>query len=217
MTKLAVLISGRGSNLAALIDACADKAFPAEIALVIANRPGAGGLALAKAAGIATQVIDHKTYDDRAAFDAALDAALRDVGVELVCLAGFMRLLTDAFVTSWRGAMINIHPSLLPAFKGRDVHQRALDAGVTLSGCTVHYVTPEMDSGPIVAQAAVPVVAGDTAEALADRILAAEHVLYPHAVRLICEGRASFDGSAFDHSHEKEADTACPPLISPPL
>lgn len=217
MKKLAVLISGRGSNLSALIAACADTAFPAEITIVIANRPGAAGLALAKKAGIATLVIDHKKYDDRAAFDAALDTVLRRKNVDLVCLAGFMRLLTDGFVNGWRGKMINIHPSLLPAFKGRDVHQRALDAGVTLSGCTVHYVTPEMDSGPIVAQAAVPVVPGDTAEALADRILAAEHVLYPHAVRLICEGRASFDGPEAGQAHEKGTDTKCPPLISPPL
>lgn len=211
--KLAVLISGRGSNLAALIEACRAEAFPAEIGLVISNRPDAAGLALAKQAGIATQIIDHKTFDDRASFDAALDAALRASGAELVVLAGFMRLLTDDFVNGWRGRMINIHPSLLPAFKGTDVHQRALDAGVKITGCTVHFVTPEMDSGPIIAQAAVPVVAGDTSETLAARILDAEHALYPHAIRLICDGRASFDGT----DHKKEADTVCPPLISPSI
>ncbi len=210
--KLGVLISGRGSNLAALIDATKAADYPAEIALVISNRPNAAGLETANAAGIPTQVIDHKEFDGREAFDAALDTALREAGIELVCLAGFMRLLTDDFVTGWLGRMVNIHPSLLPAFKGTDVHQRAIDAGVKLSGCTVHFVTPEMDSGPIIAQAAVPVLSGDTAEALATRILDAEHRLYPAAVRLIAEGRVTLaDGIA----HVKGADTACPPLLFP--
>lgn len=210
--KLGVLISGRGSNLAALIDAAKAADYPADIALVISNRPNAAGLETAKAAGIPTQVIDHKAFDGREAFDAALDAALREAGIELVCLAGFMRLLTDGFVTGWQGRMVNIHPSLLPAFKGTDVHQRAIDAGVKLSGCTVHFVTPEMDSGPIIAQAAVPVLSGDTAEALAARTLEAEHRLYPAAVRLIAEGRVTLEGGI---AHVKGADTACPPLLFP--
>lgn len=211
--KLGVLISGRGSNLRALIEACRDPAYPAEIALVISNRPGAAGLQAAREAGIPTRVIDHKAHDSRAAFDAALDAALHEAGVELVCLAGFMRLLTEGFVTGWQGRMVNIHPSLLPAFKGRDVHARALAAGVKIAGCTVHFVTPEMDSGPIIAQAAVPVLEGDTPETLAARILAAEHRLYPAAVRLIAQGRVQVeDGIA----HVKGADTACPPLYFPP-
>lgn len=192
--KLGVLISGRGSNLRALIDACRDPAFPAEIALVISNRPRAVGLAVAEKAGLPTQVIDHKSFDTRAEFDAAMDAALRAAGVELVCLAGFMRLLTDGFVAGWEGRMMNIHPSLLPAFKGTDVHARALAAGVKIAGCTVHFVTPEMDSGPIIAQAAVPVIEGDTPDALAARILEAEHALYPHAVRLVAEGRVTVEG-----------------------
>lgn len=191
--KLAVLISGRGSNLRALIGSCADPAYPATIALVISNRPGAEGLKAAEAAGIPTRVIDHKAYETRAAFDAALDTDLRAAGVELVCLAGFMRLLTDEFVSGWAGRMINIHPSLLPAFKGTDVHARMLAAGVKIAGCTVHFVTPEMDSGPIIAQAAVPVLDGDTPDALAARILDAEHQLYPSAVRLIAAGRISIE------------------------
>jgi phosphoribosylglycinamide formyltransferase-1 len=187
--KLAVLISGRGSNLQALIDAVAAPDYPAEIALVIANRPDAQGLARAAAAGIPTQVIDHTAFPDRAAFDAALDRALRSRAIELVCLAGFMRLLTDGFVTAWLDRMINIHPSLLPAFKGLHTHERALAAGVRVAGCTVHFVRPAMDEGPIIVQAAVPVLPDDTADALAARVLAAEHRCYPAAVRWIAEGR----------------------------
>jgi phosphoribosylglycinamide formyltransferase 1 len=187
--KLGVLISGRGSNLQALIDAAADPAFPAEIALVIANRADAGGLARAEAAGIATQVIAHKEFASREAFDAALDAALRQAGVGLVCLAGFMRLLTAGFSLGWHDRLINIHPSLLPSFKGLDSHAQALAAGVRFSGCTVHFVRPEMDAGPIILQAAVPVHDGDDEDALAARILEAEHKCYPLAVRLIAEGR----------------------------
>jgi phosphoribosylglycinamide formyltransferase-1 len=187
--KLGVLISGRGSNLQALIDATADPAFPAEIALVISNRADAGGLARAEAAGIATKVIPHKEYASREAFDAALDAALRQAGVGLVCLAGFMRLLTAGFSQGWHDRLINIHPSLLPSFKGLDSHAQALAAGVRFSGCTVHFVRPEMDAGPIILQAAVPVHDGDDEDALAARILEAEHQCYPLAVRLIAEGR----------------------------
>jgi phosphoribosylglycinamide formyltransferase-1 len=187
--KVGVLISGRGSNLQALLDACADPAFPAEIALVISNVADAPGLDRARAAGVATKVIDHKPFPSRAAFDAEMDAALRAVGIELVCLAGFMRLLSDGFVEGWRGKMINIHPSLLPSFKGMRTHAQALAAGVKLHGCTVHYVTPALDDGPIIAQAAVPVLAGDTEEDLAARVLDVEHRLYPAALRMIAEGK----------------------------
>jgi phosphoribosylglycinamide formyltransferase-1 len=187
--KLGVLISGRGSNLQALIDAAADLSYPAEIALVISNKADAGGLSRAEAAGIATKVIPHKEFASREAFDAALDKALRDAGVGLVCLAGFMRLLTPGFSQGWRDRLINIHPSLLPSFKGLDSHAQALKAGVRFSGCTVHFVRPEMDAGPIILQAAVPVHDGDDEDRLAARILEAEHKSYPLAVRLIAEGR----------------------------
>jgi phosphoribosylglycinamide formyltransferase-1 len=188
--KVGVLASGRGSNLAALIEAAADPAFPAEIALVIANVKGAAALARADAAGIPTKVIEHRAFASRAAFDAALDAALRAAKAELVCLAGFMRLLTPKFVEAWRNRMVNIHPSLLPAFPGLDTHARVLAAGVKITGCTVHFVRHETDSGPILAQAAVPVLPGDTADRLAARVLEAEHRIYPLALRLIGEGRA---------------------------
>jgi len=192
--RVAVLVSGRGSNMAALIDAAAEPDFPAEIVAVISNRPNAGALAVAARAGIATVVVDHKAYADRATFDAALDAALRDVAPDLVCLAGFMRILTDGFIAGWAGRLINIHPALLPSFKGLDTHARALAAGVKLHGCTVHVVTPEMDSGPIIAQAAVPVLDGDDEEALAARVLAAEHLLYVRALKLWAQGRVRLDG-----------------------
>ncbi len=193
--KLGVLISGRGSNLQALIDACAAPDFPAEIALVLSNKADAFGLERAAAAGITTAVVSHRDYPgDKPAFEAAMDARLREAGVELVCLAGFMRLLSPWFVGRWQDALINIHPSLLPSFKGLDTHERALVTGVRFHGCTVHHVRPAMDDGPIIAQAAVPVLPGDDAQRLADRVLEAEHKLYPHAVRLIAEGRARVDG-----------------------
>jgi phosphoribosylglycinamide formyltransferase-1 len=188
--KVGVLISGRGSNLKALLDACADPAFPAEIALVISNVTGAHGLDRARAAGVAILAINHKDYPSREAFDAEMDRALRAAGIELVCLAGFMRLLSDGFVEGWRGRMINIHPSLLPSFKGLRTHAQALAAGVKLHGCTVHYVTPALDDGPIIAQGAVPVLAGDSEEDLAARVLAVEHQIYPLALKAIAEGRA---------------------------
>lgn len=191
--RLGVLISGRGSNLQALIDACRDPAFPAEIALVISNRADAGGLERAAAADLPTAVILHRDFADRAAFDAALDAKLAEAGVGLVCLAGFMRLLTAGFVERWRDRMINIHPSLLPAFKGLDTHERVLAAGVRFTGCTVHFVRAEMDDGPIIVQAAVPVLENDDPHRLADRVLEAEHRCYPLAVRLIAEGRAQVE------------------------
>jgi len=183
--KVGVLISGRGSNLQALLDACADPAFPAEIALVISNVAAAEGLDRAAKAGVATLAIDHKDFPDRESFDAKMDEALRAAGIELVCLAGFMRLLSTGFVEGWRGRMINIHPSLLPAFKGLHTHAQALAAGVAEHGCTVHWVTPALDDGPAILQGRVPVLAGDTVETLAARVLEAEHRLYPEALRLI--------------------------------
>ena len=188
--RAGVLISGRGSNLQALIDACGDPGYPAEIALVISNNAAAKGLARAARAGIPTRVVEHRSFPTREAFDAALDDALREHGVGLVCLAGFMRVLTPGFVAGWRDRLINIHPSLLPAFRGLHTHERALDAGVRLHGCTVHFVSPEVDAGPIIVQAAVPVLPGDDAETLAARVLAAEHRCYPLAVKLIAQGRA---------------------------
>jgi phosphoribosylglycinamide formyltransferase-1 len=196
--NVGVLISGRGSNLGAIIDACADPTFPAAIRLVISNRADAAGLGRARAAGIATQVIPHRDYATRAAFDDALDRALADAGVELVCLAGFMRLLGDAFVARWHDRLVNIHPSLLPAFRGLDAHARALAAGVRFTGCTVHFVRPAVDDGPIIVQAAVPVLPGDDAERLAARVLSAEHRAYPLALRLIAEGRVRVSDGRVD-------------------
>jgi len=192
--KVGVLISGRGSNLEALIAACAAPGFPAEIALVLSNRADAAGLAHAARAGIASRVIPHRDFSSRNAFDDALDGALAAAGIELVCLAGFMRLLGAAFVARWRDRLVNIHPSLLPEFPGLDTHARALAAGMRFSGCTVHFVRPEMDSGPIIVQAAVPVLPGDDAECLAARVLEAEHRAYPLALRLIAEGRVRVEG-----------------------
>jgi len=188
--RVAILISGRGSNMAALIEAAKAADYPAEIALVVSNRPEAAGLAHAEAAGISTVVIDHRRYGkDRAAFERALQGVLDQHRVELVCLGGFMRLFTPAFVLPWQGRMLNIHPALLPSFPGLDPHRQALAAGVKISGATVHFVTPQTDAGPIIAQAAVPVHDDDTAETLAARVLAAEHRIYPLALRLVAEDR----------------------------
>ena len=192
--KIAVLISGRGSNLQSLIDAAAAPDYPVEIALVVSNVPGAAGLERAERAGAPTATVDHRAFgkgrEGRIAFEQALTAVLDNANPDLVCLAGFMRLLTDEFVTRWYGKLINIHPSLLPAFKGLDVHQRMIDAGVRIAGCTVHFVSPRMDSGPIIGQAAVPVLEGDDADALAARTLREEHRLYPACVRLLASGKA---------------------------
>jgi phosphoribosylglycinamide formyltransferase 1 len=192
--RVGVLISGRGSNLQALIDACRAPDFPAEIVTVISNRPGAFGLERAREAGIAGVTIDHKRHKSRESFDAALDAALRDAGVELICSAGFMRLLTPGFTEAWRDRQLNIHPSLLPAFRGLHPHEHALEMGVRLSGATVHFVRAEMDAGPIILQAAVPVLGDDTPDSLAARVLAAEHVIYPQALGLIASGKAWVEG-----------------------
>ena len=195
--RTAVLISGRGSNLAALIAACRDKDFPAEIVLVISNVETAEGLSVAAAAHIPARTISHKAYAKREDFDSAIDAALSEADIALICEAGFMRIHSDVFVRKWQGRMLNIHPSLLPAFKGIRVHQQVIDAGVRISGCTVHFVVPELDSGPIIAQAAVPVYPEDTPATLQARVLVEEHKLYPAALRLVAEGKVVLrDGKA---------------------
>ncbi len=193
--RLGVLISGRGSNLQALIDACAAPSYPAEIALVVSNVAGAYGLERAAEAGIPTQVVEHKPFASRGEFETALTDALSGAGCGLVCLAGFMRLLTAPFVEAWWDRLINIHPSLLPAFRGLHTHERVIAYGARFSGCTVHFVRPAMDDGPIIVQAAVPVHEGDDADRLAARILIQEHRIYPLAVRLIAEGRTRVDGA----------------------
>jgi phosphoribosylglycinamide formyltransferase 1 len=181
--RTAVLISGRGSNMLALVEAAAAPDYPAEIVLVVSNRPDAAGLATAAARGIPTVAIDHRPFGpDRAAHEAAVDAGLRAHGVEIVCLAGYLRLLSPFLVSRWSGRMLNIHPSLLPAYKGLHTHERVLAAGETRHGCSVHLVTEDLDSGPILAQAEVPVLPGDTPEILSARVLSAEHVLYPQAL-----------------------------------
>lgn len=187
MKSIVILISGRGSNMVALLNA----ALPGRIAAVISNRPGAAGLDLAASRGVATAVVDHKDYSDRAAFDVALADEIERHAPDLVVLAGFMRILGDDFVRRFEGRMMNIHPSLLPAFPGLDTHGRALAAGVRLHGCTVHFVTPTLDNGPIIIQAAVPVLASDDESRLAARVLEQEHRIYPQAVRWFLEGRLS--------------------------
>lgn len=188
--RVAILISGRGSNMRALIEAASAPDYPAQIVLVLSNVADAGGLAFAEAHGIRTEVVEHKNYPSREAFDQAMDEKLADANAELVALAGFMRLLSTAFVEKWQGRMINIHPSLLPAYKGLHTHRRAIEAGETYAGCTVHFVTPELDDGPAILQAKVPVLPGDSEETLAARVLAEEHRIYPQALRLVAEGKA---------------------------
>lgn len=190
--KLGVQISGRGSNLQALIDACAKADFPAEIALVISNVPHVAGLERAARAGIATRIIPHKEFATREAFEAALDEAHREAGVALICNAGFMRVLTPWLINRWQGRMINIHPSLLPAFPGLHTHKRALEAGVKFTGCTVHFVESEVDAGAILVQAAVPILQGDNEETLAARVLEYEHKAYPLAVRMLAQGAVQY-------------------------
>jgi phosphoribosylglycinamide formyltransferase 1 len=212
--RTAILISGRGSNMAALIDAARAADYPAEIALVVSNRPEAAGLERARAAGIEAIAIDHKQFATRMAFEARLHQTLLDHRIDLIANAGFMRLLTGGFVDRWRDRHLNIHPSLLPSFPGLDTHQRALDAGVTITGCTVHFVRLEMDSGPIIAQAAVPVLPTDTAETLSARVLAAEHRLYPIALRLVASGTARVENEMFVRPPTDNVDAG--PLLSPP-
>jgi phosphoribosylglycinamide formyltransferase-1 len=194
MKKLVILISGRGSNMEAIIRACADEGWAAQVAAVIANRPDAAGLAFAASHGITTAVVDPRQFPDRDSFDAALAQEIDSFGPDLVVLAGFMRVLTAGFVDHYAGRMLNVHPSLLPSFPGLKTHQQALDAGVRLHGASVHFVTSQLDHGPIVAQAAVPVEAGDTPAMLAERVLATEHIIYPRAVRWFVEGRLALDG-----------------------
>jgi phosphoribosylglycinamide formyltransferase-1 len=212
-TPVGVLISGRGSNLAALIEACRAPAYPARIALVISNVPSAQGLLRAEAALIPARVVDHKDFPTREAFDEAVDRALREAGVEILCNAGFMRLHSEFFVKRWWNRHLNIHPSLLPAFKGLHTHERVLAAGARITGCTVHFVRPEMDEGPIVAQAAVPVLPGDTADGLAARVLEAEHRLYPLALGLVASGRVRVEGERVVGLTQVRAQA---PLFSPP-
>jgi phosphoribosylglycinamide formyltransferase 1 len=192
--RTAILISGRGSNMVALIEAAKAADFPAEIALVAANLPDAGGLERAAAAGIATTSVDHRPFGkDREAFERALDAELQARGIELVVLAGFMRVLTPWFVTRWQGRLINIHPSLLPDFRGTHTHARALEAGVSEHGCTVHFVVPELDAGPTILQAKVPVLPGDDEVSLSARVLEQEHRIYPQALALVASGAARLE------------------------
>jgi phosphoribosylglycinamide formyltransferase 1 len=187
MKRIVILISGRGSNLRSIVEACRAEAWPARIAAVISNRPDAAGLDFAAREGIATEVVDHRGFAERAAFDAALAQAVDRHAPDVVALAGFMRILGAAFVARYAGRIVNVHPSLLPAFTGLDTHRRAIEAGCKLAGATVHFVTPALDHGPIIAQAVVPVLAGDDAAALAARVLAREHVLYPRALRWLVE------------------------------
>jgi phosphoribosylglycinamide formyltransferase 1 len=193
--RVAILISGRGANMGALIEAAKKPDYPAEIALVLSSRPAAEGLRRAGAERVATAVVDHTDFGkDREAFERVIQAHLEAHGIDLVCLAGFMRLLTPSFVSRWSGRILNIHPALLPSFKGLHTHERALEAGVKIHGATVHFVMPEVDSGPIIAQAAVPVLDDDTPDALAARVLAAELRLYPLALGLVASGKSSFVG-----------------------
>lgn len=195
--RVAVLISGRGSNLQALIDAAGQEGFPAEVALVVSDRPDVQGLQRAERAGVERRVLVPKELGGRVAFEAALNEALGEAAIDLICLAGFMRIFTAEFVARWEGRMINIHPSLLPAFPGLDSHQQALDAGVKLHGCSVHFVDVGVDSGPIIGQAAVPILPDDNADSLADRVLTQEHRLYPRCLELICFGDVQLrDGKA---------------------
>jgi phosphoribosylglycinamide formyltransferase-1 len=195
--RVAILISGRGSNMVSLVEAARAEGFPAEIALVLSNVPGAGGLDRAEAFGIAAATVDHRAFNkDREAFERAMDEVLRINQIDLVVLAGFMRIMTPWFVRRWEGRMINIHPSLLPLFKGTHTHAQALEAGVAEHGCSVHFVVPELDAGPVIMQAKVPVLPGDDEDALAARVLVQEHLLYPRALAEVASGRAALvDGA----------------------
>jgi phosphoribosylglycinamide formyltransferase-1 len=199
MKSIVILISGRGSNMEAIVHACQQESWPARIAAVISNKASAEGLAFAASHGIDTAVVDHTAFDSREAFDAELARVIDGFAPDVLVLAGFMRILTESFVRHFEGRMLNVHPSLLPAFPGLNTHQRAIDAGCKLAGATVHFVTPELDHGPIVAQAAVPVLVTDTAETLAQRVLVQEHLMYPQAVRWLVEGQLTLDASVVHH------------------
>ena len=192
--QVAVMISGRGSNMGALARAAMDPNFPAEIVLVLSNRPHVAGLELANEHNIPIRVVDHKEFETREEHEEAVNEALQSVGAELVCLAGYMRILGENFIKQWRGKLINVHPSLLPSFRGVDTHERALERGVRIHGCTIHFVNSELDGGPIVAQTAVPVLPADNAESLGARVLEAEHQLYPHALALIASKKIRWSG-----------------------
>jgi phosphoribosylglycinamide formyltransferase-1 len=199
MKNIVILISGRGSNMEAIVQACASDGWAARIAAVVSNRADAAGLAFAKARGIATVVVDHREHASREAFDAALAAAIEPYAPDLIALAGFMRILTPAFIDRHAGRVVNVHPSLLPAFTGLHTHRRAIEAGCKAAGATVHFVTAELDHGPIIAQAVVPVLPGDTEQTLSARVLAREHTMYPRAVRWCIEGLLKVDGSVVRH------------------
>ena len=210
--RVAILISGRGSNMQALIAAARELDYPAEIALVLSNRPEAAGLATARAAGIAVAAVDHKIHAGREDFERSMQVLLEIHRIELVCMAGFMRLVTPWFIGQWHGRMINIHPALLPAYRGLDTHARALADGVKIHGCTVHFVVPAMDEGPILAQAAVPVLDSDTPESLAQRVLAQEHAIYPAALARVARGGLIVQGNrVYDHAPWDAAALQAPP------
>jgi phosphoribosylglycinamide formyltransferase-1 len=208
------LISGRGSNLSSLARAAGDPAYPAEISLVVSNRPEAPGLDIARKAGIESAVVDHRSHGTREAFEAELQHVLDARGIELIACAGFMRVLTEGFVGSWHNRMINIHPSLLPSYRGLHTHERALADGVCIHGCTVHFVRADVDTGPIIAQAAVPVLPGDTAESLAARVLAQEHILFPWSLRMVASGAVTADGDRIVRHVSLDGSAS---LIVPPL
>ena len=209
--RAAILISGRGSNMDALVGAARERDFPAEIALVLSNRADAPGLLRAKAMGLATAAVDHKIYAGREEFERSMQIVLETYRVDIICLAGFMRILTPWFTSLWMGRMLNVHPALLPAYRGLDTHERALKDGVKIHGCTVHFVVPQMDEGPIVAQAAVRVLDDDTPESLAARVLEQEHRIYPLALRLVASGAVRVEGNRVLGA----VDTAGAPLLAP--
>jgi len=211
--RTAVLISGRGTNMSALVEAASSPSFPAEVVLVVADNPEADGLKKAQDAGVRTETIDRRAFDERAAFEAALQGRLDAVGSELVCLAGFMRVLSADFVAKWFGRMINIHPSILPSFRGVDTHRRVLEAGVKLHGCSVHFVKADVDAGPIIMQAAIPILQDDTPETLSDRLLPVEHRVFPMALRLLASGAIRIDGDRVRIDGSPRQET--PPLIAP--
>jgi phosphoribosylglycinamide formyltransferase 1 len=213
--KLGIQISGRGSNLQALIDACADKNFPAEIVLVISNVADVYGLERARLANIPTKTISHKSFSNKEAFETAIDDAHRAAGVELICNAGFMRIISAYLIGRWRGRMINIHPSLLPSFVGLHTHQRVLDSGALFTGCTVHYVEEAVDAGAMIIQAAVPVLFNDTEDSLSARVLGYEHQIYPYAVRLIAEGKVKYENGKV--LRETIDSNVAQGLLNPPL
>ncbi|MFC4270239.1 phosphoribosylglycinamide formyltransferase [Sneathiella chungangensis] len=212
--KVAVFISSRGTNMQSLVKACRAPDFPAEICCVLSNNLEAAGLKFAAENSIPTRTIDHRDFESREAFEAEITSYLEDLSIDLICLAGFMRLLTAEFVNRWRDRILNIHPSLLPAFKGLHVHERAIESGARFAGCTVHFVRPEMDNGPIIAQAVVPILEADTADSLAARILEQEHRIYPLSLRLVAENRVKIHGSRVLIERAEEETGA---LINPKL